>query len=115
MSLTSCDITREEMGPLLTESARVVDLLYVPSGHGGGGGVGFTTGGNAVFTSVDVDIPARYAIVFQCQHGRFVIENHYALWQKLKIGEDVTITYQEVFKVNDEGRRLVDLHFVNAE
>ena len=98
----------ETYGPEKTEPATVVDLPFVPAGHGSGSG--FTSKGSVVFTSVS--IPARYAVVFECEHGRFVVqgENQRALWSRLKVGQRVTVRYREVF----EDGKVVDLDFLDA-
>jgi len=108
LALAGCK--HEELGPTLTEPGVVVDLPYVPSGHGSGMGVSMK--GSAVISSVE--IPARYAIVFECQHGRFVIEGRPDIWERLHVGQAVTIRYAEVFEVDGESRRVVDLHFIDA-
>jgi hypothetical protein len=106
--LVGCPKT--EYGPQLTEPATVVDLPFVPSGHGTG--VGLSTKGSMVVSSVD--IPERYAIVFQCQHGRFVIEDHPDIWKRLRVGQAVTVHYREVIEVENGKRAIVDLDFIDA-
>lgn len=104
-------------GGELTERGRVVQTCYVPPGHGSGTGVGLSTGnGSTVVTSNTVDIPARYAVVFECQHGRFAVNGHEA-WMRAREGEDVLIHYREVYVTGSgEGlRRVVDLDFLYAE
>jgi hypothetical protein len=101
---------RAEYGPSKSESATVVDLPYVPDGHGSGFGV--TSSGKSVLTSED--IPARYAVVFQCAHGRFAVagadDRHRLLWSKLKVGDRVHVVYREEIK---DGRP-VGLDFLDA-
>lgn len=84
--------------PLLRESALVVETVYQPSQHGTGVG---------------------YAVVFRCQHGKFVVEGeggkYRALWEKLAEGDSVTVLYHEVYREHDDGRReLVDHDFIDA-
>ena len=97
----------EKYGPELRESALVEDLPFVPAGHGSGSGLSMK--GDVTFTSVD--IPARYATVFQCQHGKFVIEGE-ALWKSLTKGERVTVVYREKL---DRHNRAIDLDFLRVE
>lgn len=119
--------SKEEYSPNLTETATVVDLVYTPRRHGSGDGVGLTTGGDLAFTSTSVTVPERYAVVFQCQHGKFIIENDQeqtkALWNRLKEGQEVTVTYREVYRLTymvKDGQRtplhreLKDYDFINA-
>lgn len=123
--LTACGPrkkTEVEFSPVLEEDAVVVDLVYTPSQHGSGVGVGPSIdmtgeGGLGIaIVPVSVDIPEKYAIVFKCQHGKFIIEcntpERKALWQKLDEGQKVRVQYKEVYKVTyliykDENKRKV--------
>ena len=114
IALAGCD--RYEEGPVQTEDAVVVDLPYVPSGHGSGVGVGLTTSGSMAVSSISTDIPARYATVFQCQHGRFVVEGHEAMWKRLKVGQKVTVYYTEQWRSQGKTHEKYDfrLNFKDA-
>ncbi len=102
--LTGCT----DWGPVVTEPAEVDSLAFVPEGHGTG--TGFSSSGNVAVTFVDV--PARYAVVFRCQHGKFVVqgadERHKNLWQRLREHDPVTVYFRQ--EVGGTG-----LDFVNAE
>lgn len=104
-----------ELGGELTEPAEVDDTIYMPANHGSG--TGFDGKGRLTFT--DVDIPAKYAVVFKCQHGKFSIEDSRGqeLYKQLSRGDQVIIHYQEKFKVDTKAgtRELIGLHFVSAE
>ena len=137
--LVGCDgtVSEEKLSPELTEGATVVDLVYNPSNHGsdvnpslhmtedGGVGLGFT------FT--EVDIPEKYAVVFQCQHGKFIIQDDQPkvkeLWSRLKLGQRVTVRYKEVYQDDYAvkttwwgkeltrvlvARKLLKYHFIDA-
>lgn len=110
--LASCGPLRS-YGPPLTELGTVYDVAFVPAGHGYGTSTVLTPGGGIGVGSTSVHIPARYAVVFQCQHGRFVIEGA-ALYAKLTRGEEVTIYYREVIEHRQDGDVVVDLDFVDA-
>ena len=106
--LAGCEysVHEDKMSAELSESAEVADLVYTPANHGanisptvhmtGEGDLGF----GMAFTSVD--IPARYAVVFQCQHGKFIIQDDQVkakeLWGRLKSGQHVTVRYKEVYR-----------------
>lgn len=114
--LSACD--KREDGPDLSEAGEVYDTCFVPKGHGSGTGVGFSTSGEMVTSSSDVSIPARFAIVFKCQHGKFVIDGDRgeALYKRLSKGDRVKITYYEEFSVDKHGTRtFVDMHFRDAQ
>lgn len=68
-----------------------------------------------VFTSTS--IPARYAVVFRCEHGKFIIDgsNGESLYKRFSAGDHVTVRYREVFEVDADKRVLVDLDFLGAE
>lgn len=114
-----CDDVRQERSVEKTESANVVDLCYMPANHGEGLGVGtgFTSNGEMAVsvTPVSVDIPAKYAVVFECQHGKFVIENDQAkareMWGRLKRDQKVTVRYKEVWDVKYEENKEVSRAF----
>lgn len=111
---------KREVTEIKTEQAMVRDVIYSPSQHGGGVGVGMSMSGNMVVTSNSVSIPAKYAIVFECQHGKFIVEGtgdkHKELWRRLKVGQQVTVSYREVFRVHKDGRReFVKFDFEGAQ
>jgi hypothetical protein len=121
--LYGCRYDVTQYGPTLTEEAKVVDLAYVPAGHGSSSSVGYSTSGDVTFGGGSVDIPARYAIVFECSHGRFVVEGeqHAALWRRLREGQTVSVRYREVQRCESEDGdplpntcRTYDLDFLDA-
>ena len=86
--------------------------------------------GNVVISHTEV--PEKFGVVFQCQHGEFTIEGskpkHKALYNKLIgwQGKKVDITYMEMYRVTYEDkdedgikeeteRVLVDLDFLDAD
>jgi hypothetical protein len=116
--LAAC-IPQKEYSAELTEPAVVEDVIFQPSRHGSGVGVGMSMRGNMVVTSDSVTFPKKYAIVFRCQHGKFIVQGtrkeHKALWQKLKRGQEVMVSYREVYLVKDGVRSLVDYDFIDAK
>ena len=110
---------RMEYGPELIESAVIYDTCFVPSGHGSDMAVGYNAGkgGGLTFTPIDIDIPARYAIVFKCQHGKFVIEGDRAqeMYARLSKGDNVVVRYCEKIIVDGSKRSVVGLHFIAAD
>jgi hypothetical protein len=123
IGLVGCGANRE-YGGLLTEPGEVYDVAYVPSGHGSDVAVGFTSKGSTTITPVSITIPERYAVVFKCQHGKFVIdgERGESIYKRFNKGDLVTIQYCEVFEVTKERKsgktvtvtNSVDLHFIDA-
>lgn len=94
-------------GPTQYEPGEIVAMTYMPPGHGSGVGVAPVVGGNGGvgIAFVDVDIPARYGIVFRCNHGSFVINGgsrstaaKLITDTALEAGMDVTIQYREVLE-----------------
>lgn len=110
--------TPDEFSETMTEAGEVYDTAFVPAGHGNDTAVGFNTGkgGGVTITPIDVNIPERYAVVFKCLHGKFVVDGDKAkgLYQKLDRGDKVTISYREVIRVVDGKRSIVDLDFLDA-
>jgi len=118
-SVLLCGCVERQNGPELTESGEVYDTCFVPKGHGSDTAIGYNMGegGGMTITPIDVNIPARYAIVFKCQHGKFVIdgERGESLYKQLSKGDKVNIRYCEVLEVKDGHTNAVDLHFIAAD
>lgn len=108
-------------------------MCYIPSRHGSGSGIGPSIGfdGNVgiAITSVSVNIPEKYAVVYKCKHGKFISEGtdqrHKDLWERFTEGDSVNVSYREVFqsyyedKDDDDdldlvSRTLVDYDFLDA-
>ena len=110
---TGCERTKTENSEGLTEPATLIDLVYMPSRHGSGVGptFGMTSGGDASIgiAITSVDIPERYAVVFRCQHGKFIIQSAKAkeLWQRLKLNQEVTVSYKEVYRTVYDDKKVV--------
>lgn len=119
--ICGCDFTQYVNGPALTEVGEVYDSCYVPSGHGSDTVVGYNTGknGGITITPVTINIPARYAIVFKCQHGKFVIdgERGEVLYNKLSKGDTVNIIYCQELEVYRKAAitNIIGLHFLDAK
>lgn len=138
--LAGCDFirslpeTRTEYSKVLHEDAKVVDVVYTPSRHGGGIGpsFGMTSGGDAAvgLAVTSVNIPEKYAVVFKCQHGKFIVEGedkeHKNLWGRLQEGQEVDVTYKEIYEAtymdaNKDGkkeyieRKLIKYDFLDAK
>lgn len=62
-------------------------------------GTGIGVGGEGL-SVVSMDTPAVFAVVFECQHGKFIVqgsdERHRALWRKLKRGQAVLVNSLEL-------------------
>ena len=105
--LASCSKREErtELSDILHEDAAVSETVYCPSRHGSDVAPTMTSTGNGVSigaTVVTIDIPEKYAVVFKCKYGKFIIEGtdqrHRDLWQRFTQGQEVDVTYREVFK-----------------
>jgi hypothetical protein len=107
---------KESYGPELQESGEVYDLCFVPKGHGSDTAVGFNSEGHVTVTPIDIKIPPRFAVVFKCQHGKFVVdgERGQSLYNQLNKGDAVTIRYCEVLESNDGKTNAVDLRFIGV-
>ena len=75
-------------------------------------------------TTNTVKVEDQFAIVFECQHGKFLIEDlgrdsrAGKLWKKLKQGDKVKIRYKEVFYVvpaDGTKKSLERFEFVDAD
>jgi hypothetical protein len=99
-------VSEQKLSPELTEKATVADLVYTPSNHGSNinPSVHITSEGDLGLglTFTEVDIPEKYAVVFQCQHGKFIVQDNQKkakeLWNRLKTGQEVMVWYNEVYQ-----------------
>ena len=68
-------------------------------------------------TRREVNHPAKYAIVFKCQHGRFIIDGATAerLFGRFAESDPVTITYCMKFEIEKNGKtNIFGRHFLDA-
>lgn len=123
-----CEYTKKEYSSLLTEEAEVVDLVFTPSRHGSGSGVGPSINMEGhlgiSFVSVRVDVPEAFAIVFRCEHGKFIVQSnkHWEpqkvkqLWEELKDGQKVVVTYREIYEnTYDANNKLLESHLIKYD
>lgn len=117
----ACESDKQEYGSTLTEHGEIYDTAFVPSGHGSDISLGTSTNGDLTITPVSIDIPERYAIVFKCQHGKFIINGDKAknLYHRFSRGDKCTISYREVIRVHmkdgkEVSRSVYDLDFLDA-
>jgi hypothetical protein len=101
---------KTEYSAELSEPATVVEVVYSPSQHGSG--TGMSMKGELSVTSVS--IPEVFATVFECQHGKFIIERK-DVWQRSHVGDRVNVRYREVYKVRKGQRELVNYDFISVE
>lgn len=109
ITVSAC--TRTEYGPRLSESVTVEDVVYTPDTHGSGIAPGFTSDGKMSVSFVSIDTDPIYAVVFQCQHGKFIIKDK-ATWEKATKGATGNVTYREVIAIKKDGRHLVGYDFL---
>lgn len=108
------NLAKQETTQILTEDAVVTETCFLPAQHGSGSTTTITMNGDIGFGSTSINIPAQYAVVFQCQHGKFVIKDE-DIWKKLASGDKVRVEYKEVYLVYKDGRReFLDFDFVDA-
>lgn len=122
IALAGCDardgFPTTEYSPTLHENGKVINLTFLPSGNGHASTVGISMSGNLVVGGGSVHVPARYGIVFECEHGSFAIEGKEAeaVWNKLRVGDAVDIQYREEYRYYKKSgkREFVDLQFITA-
>lgn len=113
--LTGCQETKIEYSKTFTETAVVLDLVYTPSRHGSdiAPTIGLTGEGDMSFgiTPISIDIPEVYAIVFKCEHGKFIINcdtpERLKIWQKLEEKQKVVVMYREKYRTIYEDGRII--------
>ncbi len=109
-----CDLPRTEYSKDLEEPATVCETVYTPATHGESFGPTISLSGKIGFASVDVDTQESFAVVFKCQHGKFIVKRK-DIWEKLKSGDNVTVKYREVYRVVEGSKPvLTDYDFIDA-
>lgn len=137
---TGCKEIKREFSDTLHEDAVIIETVYTPSRHNAelgltliktgpgpigmdfGGNFGIVLGGGLQISSVTV--PEKFAIVFKCQHGQFIITRK-ETYEKLKNhkGKTVDVAYREVYRTTYDTkdgekqvveRVLVDYNFLTA-
>jgi len=118
---TSCKTYKTVYSEPLYEEVKVRDLIYTPATHGSGTDMtmDYTTGQPGL-AMVNVETKEVFAIVFECQHGSFIIEDNENLWKKLREDSIYTCVYQEKYRYiyeNKEliGRALVSYNFLGLK
>lgn len=109
---------------MLKEPAVVENLIYSPSLHSSDLAPTLSMSGKVGLAITSVSVPEKYAVVFRCQHGKFIIEgvdeNHKKLWQRLTRDQKVIVSYKEVYYVTYKddvvvSRELADYDFIDAK
>jgi len=131
-AISACNDPRtlKEQSEILHEQAKVSETVYVPSTHGSGAGPTIDFNGNVGLAVTSVSTNSKYAVVFECQHGKFISEGederHKDLWQRMRRDMPVDVTYQELYEAtyqdtNGDGerelleRKLVGFDFLDAQ
>lgn len=117
--LMSCEEVKREYSATLHEDAFVADVAYTPSYHGNelglsafktgpigmdySGNVGLRIGGGLQISSVTV--PEKFAVVFKCQHGKFIVAKQ-AIYEQLKnsVGQTVDVAYREIYRTTYDNK-----------
>lgn len=137
--LVGCQEVKQEFSGNLIEDAVIVEAVYTPSSHDRklgltafklgplgvdfSGNSGLRIGGGLQVSGVTV--PEKFAVVFKCQHGKFIITQK-EVYEKFKDheGEKVEVLYREIYRTTYEkkdgkleviSRVLEDYDFLSAE
>lgn len=133
----------EEAGPEVTEDGKVLEIAFrlgstTTTNHETPGYTGKITKSDwddpfgmhtktvsmpAVRGTNTVKVEDQFAVVFECQHGKFLIEDLGRdsragnLWKKLKQADNVKIRYKEVYYVvpAEETKKLHRFEFIDAD
>ena len=122
LALAACDGARTETSEELTEEAEVVQVIYNPGQTSTSSGTSMDLDLKVKFHNHRITSPDKFAVVFKCQHGKFVIEDEgkgsraERLWKKLSQGDKVVLRYKEVNTAWPDGRReLQKYEFIEAD
>ncbi|MBU0597608.1 hypothetical protein KKF61_01270 [Patescibacteria group bacterium] len=114
--MAGCERTVMERSEIFTEEVRVRDLIFTPSIHGTGVGptLDLTGEGGLGIAVTSVSTKEKHSIVFECQHGGFVIERE-ELWKKLHEDSVYTCHYVNLFKAVYNGDQFVSRDFYDFD
>ena len=131
LAIYGCNFTEinTEYSKTLEEEAVVVETVYNPSTHRSElqlvPTVDFDGDITLSFENVNIDIPAKYAVFFKCQHGKFISEGtdqrHKDLWGSLSENDEVIVQYREMYKntykdIDDDGKKdLIESHLISYD
>ena len=99
--------TKTIFSDIKTERVKVSETVYTPSTHGNGSSTGLTMDGKMVFSSVSVRTEAKYATVFQCIHGKFIVEDS-TIWAHMTRGDEGVCLYVEEYECNYRGKQAIE-------
>jgi hypothetical protein len=117
------NFVRYESSAVMQEPATVSDLIFTPANHASDVsptfGVDMNGNANIGFAVTSVTMPEKYAVVFECEHGKFIIQKDQQqakkLWRTLKKGQAVTVYYKEVYRITEYGKPNGPKQFVSKE
>jgi hypothetical protein len=108
LALVGCDpvdntYTNREYGQVMHENGTVIQLTYNQRHRGDASGP-VITGKGVGLSFADVTIPESYTVVIQSEkHGKIIRTDDdndgERLWKNLMLGEDVDITYKDIYQV----------------
>lgn len=107
--LFSCKETHKS--ELMQEEGVVIAKKFRGEVNETGSSVGFTTGGEMTFGTVNIHKSEKFDVVFKCQHGVVFTIDDVDIYGKLKEGDSVIIDYYEI---RYEDNTVKDLDFVDA-
>ncbi len=109
---SACREIKMVLSPEMTEEATVADLVYTPSNHGSDISPTMNMNGDLGVAFTSIDILERYAVVFQCQHEKFIVQSDQTkakeLWTRLKKDQKVTVRYRERYEETFDDEKLVE-------
>lgn len=103
LGLCGCESYEIKSSDILSETAIVRDVIFQPSQHGSTSSLGMNMDGDLTMHTGSIDVPEKYSVVFECQHGKFIIsgsgEYYKKLLSKMHVNQSVDVKYREVHKI----------------
>jgi len=103
-----------ETSDLLKEDAKVVCLIHTPSHHHSDINVGINMDGGLTFTPISINIPEKFGVVFECQHGKFTVYRE-ELFDKLTLMQEVTISYKEIWRKQWTDNKVTEIRLIKYD
>ena len=114
LAFSGCKTSKYAQSDIMTEKGKVYDTWYSASQHGSGMGptIDLTGEGGIGVAFTSVDIPEKYALIINCEHGvRFITEGtddkHKELYFRISRDDSVDISFRENYIETWDGDSLI--------
>ena len=117
MLVVGCDRSYHEKSGPLTETAKVLQLVYLPNTQRTDLAPGFSSSGKMTFTMINTGHEEIFGVVLRCsKHNKTFTYLNKELYSISQPGDVLELTYYDIYKVNPDTKEriLIDTQTVKA-